>query len=193
MLALPRATVKQFPGDQRTRKTSKALRELAGKAATQILWIRLRRAGLGFVGLLARANEAFDGYRGFDPLPLFEFTYPIRNSIHHIASGFARSFAGGLCAAWLSVRALGALHNFYFFLRHTFSGKTDPTELELTKYLFESSVPDLTWFQGKATFRRCQSDFGCRKFKGGGLLAVSLLGHHIALPEPFLSPISQED
>jgi hypothetical protein len=80
---------------------------------------------LGFVGLLARANEVFDGDRGFDALSLFEFTYPIRNGIHHVASGFARSFAGSFGAAWLSVPALSALYNFYFLLRHTFSGKTD--------------------------------------------------------------------
>ena len=147
---------------------------------------------LGFVWLLARANEVFDGHRGFDALPLFEFTYPIRNVIHHVASSLARSFAGSFCAAWFSVSALSAFHNFYFFLRHTFSGKTDSTELELTKYLFESSVPDLTCPR-EATFRRCQSEFGCRKFQGGGLFAVSLLSQHIALPEPFLSPISQED
>ena len=84
------------------------------------------RASLGFVWLLARANEVFDGYRGFDALPLFEFTYPIRNGIHHIASGLARSFAGSFCAAWLSVPALSALHNFYFFLRHTFMRKQIP-------------------------------------------------------------------
>lgn len=84
------------------------------------------RASLGFVWLLARANEVFDGYCGFDALPLFEFTYPIRNGIHHIASGFARSFAGSFRTAWLSVPALGALHNFYFFLRHKFSGKQTP-------------------------------------------------------------------
>src|SRR5260370_23732433 len=82
------------------------------------------RASLGFVRLLARANEVFDGYRGFDALPLFEFTYPIRNCVHHIASSFARRFARSFCAAWVSVPALGAFHNFYFFLRHTFSGKT---------------------------------------------------------------------
>jgi len=102
---------------------------------------------LGFVWLLARANEVFDGYRGFDALPLFEFTYPIRNGVHHIASGLARSFAGSFGAACLPVSALGALHHFYFFVRHTFSGKTDFTELELTKCLFESSVPDLTCFR----------------------------------------------
>jgi hypothetical protein len=83
----------------------------------------IKESRLGFVRLLARANEAFDGDRGFDALPLFEFTYPIRNGIHHIASGFARSFAGSFGAAWLSVPALSAFDNFYFFLRHTFSGK----------------------------------------------------------------------
>jgi hypothetical protein len=142
--------------------------------------------------LLARANEVFDGYRGFDALSLFEFTYPIRNGIHHVASGFARSFAGSFGAAWLSVPALSAFYNFYFLLRHTFSGKTDSTELKLTNYLLESSVPDRP-VPGKATLRRCQSGFGCRKFQGGDSLAVSLLGQHIALPEPFLSPISKED
>jgi len=102
-------------------------RHLAEARANEIaLDCVVSRASLGFVWLLARANEVFDGYRGFDALPLFEFTYPIRNGVHHIASGLARSFAGSFCAAWFSVPALSALHNFYFFLRHTFMGKQIP-------------------------------------------------------------------
>src|SRR5260370_623284 len=97
-------------------------RERAANRLRAVAWFR--GGVLGFVRLLARANEVFDGSRGFDALPLFEFTYPIRNGVHHIASSFARRFARSFCAAWLSVPALGAFHNFYFFLRHTFSGKT---------------------------------------------------------------------
>ena len=143
MLAPPAATVNHFCRRSSYSRSAK-LRELAGKAASWIFLDSTEESRLGFVWLLARANEVFDGHRGFDALPLFEFTYPIRNVIHHVASSLARSFAGSFCAAWFSVSALSAFHNFYFFLRHTFSGKTDSTELELTKYLFESSVPDLT-------------------------------------------------
>ena len=126
MLAPPAATVKRFDNRPEHPWNAKDTPRIDGRAARQIFADSIKESRLGFVRLLARANEVFDGYRGFDALPLFEFTYPIRNVIHHIASGFTRSVAGGFCAAWLSVRALSALHNFYFFLRHTFSGKQFP-------------------------------------------------------------------
>jgi hypothetical protein len=121
----------------------KAFRTSGGKAAIQSL-CGFRGRALGFVGLLARADEVFDGRRGFSALPLFEFTYPVRNRIDHIPSRFAGSLAGDFGAAGFSLAALSALHNFYFFHRHKLRGEQIVIEINLTKNLFESSVPDLT-------------------------------------------------
>lgn len=125
MLAPPVATVKQSSGDLYDPGEPKTFRTFGGKTAIQNLVIP-EEGRLGFVWLLARANEVFDGRGGFGALALFEFTYPIRDGVDHLASGFARSFAGSFGAAWPSVPALSALHNFYFFLRHKFSGKQIP-------------------------------------------------------------------
>src|SRR6266568_4759343 len=69
------------------------------------------RIELGFVRLLARANEIIDGFGGFGALPLLEFTHPARDGIDHIAGGLTR----GLYIGRLSVSTFGALYNFYCF------------------------------------------------------------------------------
>jgi hypothetical protein len=126
MLAPPRATVKRFARDQSYSQNVEGASRIGRQSRQSDFGDSIKESRLGFVRLLARANEVFDGYRSFDALPLFEFTYPIRNGVHHIASGFARSFAASSNAARLAVPALSAFHNFYFFLRHTFSGKQIP-------------------------------------------------------------------
>ena len=75
-------------------------------------------ASLGFVGLLARTQKVLDRGSGFASLTLFEFTYPVRDRGHHIASGLTRGVAGGLCLDRLSFTAFGTFDDFYFFLRH---------------------------------------------------------------------------
>jgi hypothetical protein len=74
-------------------------------------------ASLGFVGLLARAQQVLDRCGGFDSLALFEFTYPGRDRGHHIAGGLTCGIGGGLFDH-LPVPSLRTLDDFYFFLGH---------------------------------------------------------------------------
>ena len=57
-------------------------------------------------------DETLDGFGGFRALPLLEFTDPVGDSIHHVA----RRLASRLGFVWLADNALGAFHDFYFFL-----------------------------------------------------------------------------
>ena len=66
---------------------------------------------LGFVRLLARANEIVDGFGGFGALPLLKFTHPARDGIDHVAGRLTR----GLWFGRLSLSTFGALYDFYYF------------------------------------------------------------------------------
>lgn len=75
---------------------------------------------LSFVWLLAGSNQVLDCVSGFDALFLLKLADPVRNVRDHVASRLAARVTRSFDAARSSLTALGALHYFYFFLRHKF-------------------------------------------------------------------------
>src|SRR5438445_7631623 len=70
--------------------------------------------GLGFVRLLASANQVVERFGGLDALLLLKLADPIRNVRDHVARGFALGIARSL-GAYGSFAAFGALYHFDYF------------------------------------------------------------------------------